>query len=165
MKILHTKSELETFTCAKKVARRLKGGDIVLLEGELGSGKTTFVRGLAAAFGIRERITSPTFVLIHVHRVAKCKERRAKSISLKTLCPMPYALCYLVHVDAYRVKRARELKDAGLLDWLGKPDTVTVIEWGEKIKPLLRGRRYIVIQFQHERGPNGRKIITNFQFT
>lgn len=126
-----TRSEAQTIALAKHLARRLKGGDVVLLQGELGSGKTTFVRGLAAAFGIHERITSPTFVLLHVHRVTRYRLHVTR----------------FVHVDAYRVKRARELKDVGLADWLGRPDTIVVVEWGEKIKTLLKGVRPIIVKF------------------
>lgn len=141
-----THNEPETIALAKKFARRLKGGDIVLLQGELGSGKTTFVRGLAQALGVKEKIKSPTFILFRVHRVTHHKLH----------------VTQFVHVDAYRVKHARELKEAGLLDWLGRPDTITVVEWGRKIKPLVKGRQYLQIKFQHGRKLNERRILANF---
>ena len=149
MNIYRTKSEKETRALARTFARRLKGGDVLLLQGELGAGKTTFVKGLAEAFGIKEKIKSPTFVLMQVHRVAKGIEHRAKSRKQKTLRSKPYALCYLVHADAYRVKSAGELMEAGLADWVGRPDALLMVEWGEKIKPLLRGKKYLTIKFKH----------------
>lgn len=139
---VRTYTEKETATLAKKITRGLNGGEVILLQGELGAGKTTFVRGLAQAFGIKERIKSPTFVLMHHHKIKNAK----------------FKINNFVHCDAYRVKRARELKDIGLLDWLGRPDTVTIVEWGEKIKPLLKGRRYMVIRFRHGNKENERII-------
>ncbi|MBI2552474.1 tRNA (adenosine(37)-N6)-threonylcarbamoyltransferase complex ATPase subunit type 1 TsaE [Candidatus Uhrbacteria bacterium] len=152
------KNEQQTLALARRLARTLRGGDVLLLQGELGAGKTTFVRGLARALGVRSRIKSPTFTLIHVHELAKGKEHRAKGTLHKTLSSKLYALRYLVHCDAYRIKRARELRDAGLMDWLGRPDTLVVVEWGEKIKPLLKGRRYILIKFEHGEQGNQRII-------
>src|SRR3989344_4523929 len=142
MKRYFSKNERETIGLAKKIAGRLKGGEVLLLEGELGAGKTTFVKGLAQAFGIKERVTSPTFVLIHQHRI------RNQELGIRNL----------VHVDAYRIHNARELEQAGLMEWSGRPDTLTVIEWGEKTKPLLRGRIYKVIKFQHGKKENERII-------
>lgn len=138
----HTKSETQTTALASRLARTLKGGEILLLSGELGAGKTSFTKALARALGVSELITSPTFVLMHQHRMknVKCKIKN------------------LIHCDAYRIREAQELGAVGLLDWLGRPDTVTVIEWGEKIKPLLRGRKYQVIQFAHGKKAGERVI-------
>lgn len=137
-----TRNETETYAVARGIASRLKGGDVLLLKGELGAGKTTFVKGLARALGIEEKIKSPTFTLIHQHRI------KNQGLRIK----------HLVHCDAYRVKNARELMEAGLTDWLGRPDTLTVIEWGEKILPPLRERQYILIKFENGKGLNERVI-------
>lgn len=158
-----TGSEKETIVLAKKFARRLKGGDIVLLQGELGSGKTTFVRGLARAFGIRERITSPTFVLMRVHQLAHRRQHTADGKMKRAVGRKLLAVRHLVHVDAYRVKSARELADVGLADWLGRPDTIVVVEWGEKIKPLLKGRDHLCIKFKYGEKLSERIILVNDQ--
>lgn len=89
-----------------RVAAELRAGDVVLLTGELGAGKTTFTRGLGAALGVRGTVTSPTFVLARTHP-------RAHGPSL-------------VHVDAYRLSDAAELDDLDL-DFEG---SIIVIEWG-----------------------------------
>ena len=89
-----------------RIARQLRVGDLVVLEGELGAGKTTLTRGLGAALGARGAITSPTFVLARQH---------------PTSSGVP-----LVHVDAYRLSSATELDDLDL-DW---DNTMTVVEWG-----------------------------------
>ncbi len=89
-----------------RVARQLRAGDVVLLTGELGAGKTTFTRGLGAALGVRGTVTSPTFVLARTHP----RDDGAP----------------LVHVDAYRLSDAAELDDLDI-DFDG---SIVVVEWG-----------------------------------
>jgi tRNA threonylcarbamoyl adenosine modification protein YjeE len=89
-----------------RLAPLLRAGDLVQLDGELGAGKTTFTRGLGAALGTREAITSPTFVLAREHPTASGTP--------------------LVHVDAYRLATAVELEDLDL-DW---EHSIVVVEWG-----------------------------------
>ena len=89
-----------------RLAPVLRAGDLVQLDGELGAGKTTLTRGLGAALGAREAITSPTFVLAREHPTASGTP--------------------LVHVDAYRLATAAELDDLDL-DW---ENAIVVVEWG-----------------------------------
>jgi tRNA threonylcarbamoyl adenosine modification protein YjeE len=89
-----------------RLAPLLRPGDLVQLDGELGAGKTTFTRGLGAALGTREPVTSPTFVLAREHPTAS---------------GVP-----LVHVDAYRLATAAEIEDLDL-DW---QHAIVVVEWG-----------------------------------
>ena len=104
------------------MARELKDGEIIALVGHLGSGKTTFIKGLAKGLGVKDTITSPTFVLMKIYKT------KHKSIRK------------FVHVDCYRVPGI-ELASIGLTDYLNQPDTVVAIEWAEKlpkkIKPSL----------------------------
>jgi tRNA threonylcarbamoyladenosine biosynthesis protein TsaE len=93
---------------AQEVATWLTAGDVVLLTGELGAGKTTFTRGLGAALGVRGAVTSPTFVLARTHPRLDPAEPP------------------LVHVDAYRLSTAMELDD---LD-IDFDRSIVVIEWG-----------------------------------
>lgn len=87
------------------VATQLRAGDLIALNGELGAGKTTFVRGMGAALGVRGSVTSPTFVLARTHPRASGPP--------------------LVHVDAYRLSSAAELDDLDL-DYEG---SIVVVEW------------------------------------
>ena len=108
MKTFITQSNLETQKVAFKLAQKYRKG-IFALVGELGAGKTTFVQGFAKGLGIKDKIISPTFVLIRQH---------------KNLC----------HVDLYRVENFQEL---GLKDFFENPNNIILIEWAEKIKDLL----------------------------
>ncbi|MFH2136759.1 MAG: tRNA (adenosine(37)-N6)-threonylcarbamoyltransferase complex ATPase subunit type 1 TsaE, partial [Patescibacteria group bacterium] len=133
------KNEKETLAFAEKFAKGLRGGEVVGLVGELGAGKTVFTRGLARGLGIKERIQSPTFLLMKIYNVSPptgLPRRQAGSgHKIKTL----------VHVDAYRLSGAGELVGIGILDWFGRADTVTVIEWADKVQELLRGEKVIKI--------------------
>lgn len=100
-----------------QVAGWLSPGDVLLLNGALGAGKTTFTRGLGAALGVRGAVTSPTFVIARVHPG-----------------PLP-----LVHVDAYRLASYAELDDLDLEHDLA--EAVTVIEWGGGVAEGLASRR------------------------
>lgn len=114
-------SEKETEKIARKLAKKLRGGEIIGLIGNLGAGKTVFVRGLAKAFGIKKPITSPSFVLLKPYKI---KDSRFK-------------IKELVHVDAYRLKNEKDLIDIGIKDWLGKKDTISIIEWADRVKKIL----------------------------
>jgi len=116
-----TKSEKETYKFAKDFAKTLKGGEVIALIGNLGAGKTVFAQGLAAGFGIKEVVNSPTFVLMKVYKI---QDPRSK-------------IQDLIHVDAYRTHDPQELLDIGLADYMGQEGVVTVIEWADKVKPIL----------------------------
>jgi tRNA threonylcarbamoyladenosine biosynthesis protein TsaE len=94
----------------RRVARLLRAGDLVVLTGDLGAGKTTFAQGLGEGLGVRGPVTSPTFVIARVH-------------------PSTVGGPPLVHVDAYRLGGLDEVDDLDLDATLA--DSVTVVEWGE----------------------------------
>ncbi len=111
---LRTSSPEHTRALAAATAGVLRPGDVVSLGGELGAGKTSFVQGVAAALGVRRRVTSPTFTLVR---------RYEGDVSL-------------VHVDVYRLDRLQEVMELGEETLLG-PDEVTFVEWGDTVKGLL----------------------------
>jgi tRNA threonylcarbamoyladenosine biosynthesis protein TsaE len=112
----------------KILAKSLKGGEIFALIGPLGSGKTTFVKALGRELKIRQKITSPTFILLQAFPF---KLRAKKGI-------------WLYHLDLYRTKNFKEVKALGLLEVWGRPDTVTLIEWADKIKKYLPEKSKII---------------------
>ncbi len=128
-----SKNEIETKDIAKEFASTLKGGDIVLLIGNLGAGKTTFVKGLAEGLGITDDILSPTFTLLNIYN----------------LQPNTSHLRQLIHVDTYRLKTEQELIDIGIEDYLGDQQTLCVIEWPEKIQNLLKNRKTVKVTIEH----------------
>ncbi|NMB70192.1 tRNA (adenosine(37)-N6)-threonylcarbamoyltransferase complex ATPase subunit type 1 TsaE [candidate division WWE3 bacterium] len=116
-----TISTEETQKLAEQIASRLCPGDIVLLEGELGAGKTTFVRFLVQFLGFSNRVQSPTFVL------ARQYINNEPSAFIKVIN----------HLDLYRLSSAQELEDLGLTEIFCQPDAITIIEWPSIAKDLL----------------------------
>ncbi|MBI4779663.1 tRNA (adenosine(37)-N6)-threonylcarbamoyltransferase complex ATPase subunit type 1 TsaE [Candidatus Falkowbacteria bacterium] len=132
-------SPKQTFNFAKKFSKNLAGGETLGLIGNLGAGKTVFTKGLALGLGIKKNIASPTFVLMKAYSVAKHKKIK-----------------FLVHIDAYRVRSASDLTSIGAHEYFNRPDTVTIIEWADKIKKILpKKARLIKINLQKD---NLRKI-------
>jgi tRNA threonylcarbamoyladenosine biosynthesis protein TsaE len=105
-----TTSASETEQIGAELAATLEPGDVVLVSGELGAGKTTFVRGAMRALGVTEAVTSPTFVVGHLYDGAAAR---------------------LAHLDLYRLG-ALDDEDPGLLDPYFGPDTISFVEWPER---------------------------------
>lgn len=131
-----THSEEETKNFAKNFAAELTGGVILCLYGELGAGKTTFVKGLAEGLQINNTITSPTFTLMNVYET---KQILDKSRNIKQL----------IHIDTYRLKDEKELIEIGAEDYVGAEDTITVIEWPEKVDQFLKEKKVVKIFLNH----------------
>lgn len=131
-----THSPEETIAFGRTLAGWLTPPKLVLLRGGLGAGKTTLVKGIAAAFDAAEEedVTSPTFTLVHEYRG-------------------PQAMLY--HIDLYRIDTLRELETLGLDD-LRTKDSILLIEWGEKFQRFLR-ERDVEISLERE-GENERRI-------
>lgn len=128
-----TSSEKQTFNFAKKLAKTLRGGEVIGLVGDLGAGKTIFAKGLAAGLGIKKRITSPTFVIMKIYEIKNQKPARNAS----PIKAGGSKIKNFTHIDAYRLKSARDLIAIGAKDYLGRSDTVSVIEWADKVMVVL----------------------------
>ncbi|MCS7000551.1 MAG: tRNA (adenosine(37)-N6)-threonylcarbamoyltransferase complex ATPase subunit type 1 TsaE [Bacteroidota bacterium] len=126
--VYSSSSEEETQSIAEQFARRLRSGDIVTISGDLGVGKTEFVRGICRFFEVEDIVTSPTFSIINVYRG-----------TLTTGEPVQ-----IIHIDLYRLKNMKELSSIGLLEWLQLPDAIKVIEWPEKANGIIRSPHYQV---------------------
>jgi tRNA threonylcarbamoyladenosine biosynthesis protein TsaE len=115
---------------AQEIAKNLKGGEIFALIGQLGSGKTTFVKTLVKALKLNKNVPSPTFVIMNMFG-AKVKNK-----------PLIF-----YHLDLYRTKNFREVKSLGIQEFWGKAHTITFIEWADKIKSHLP-KKTITIKFK-----------------
>jgi tRNA threonylcarbamoyladenosine biosynthesis protein TsaE len=112
-----TRSAEDTEAAGERLGRALQAGDVVALTGELGAGKTCFIRGLTRGLGVGTPATSPTFVLINEYQ----------------------GRLAVHHVDAYRTDSFTELMELGLPE-LFDEGGVTLIEWADKVEPLLPPR-------------------------
>lgn len=116
-----TANPLETIKLAKQEANKLKSGHVLALVGELGVGKTHFVKGLALGLGIKQNINSPTFVILKKYQLPKTKGQ----------------IKYLIHIDCYRLNTGEELLDLGWQELIAQPANLVVVEWADKIKSIL----------------------------
>ncbi|MBX4215389.1 tRNA (adenosine(37)-N6)-threonylcarbamoyltransferase complex ATPase subunit type 1 TsaE [Candidatus Parcubacteria bacterium] len=130
----------ETRALAKEVLAHLaqrprRHALVVVLSGNLGAGKTAFVRALAGHLGVKERVQSPTFVLEKVY-------------ALPARAQKAFRLSRLVHIDAYRLERPAELLALGFESLAASPENLVVIEWGERVRKLLP-KSHRVMAFTH----------------
>ena len=110
MPVYWSDSVAATRACGERLGRRLRGGEVVLLAGTLGAGKTVFAQGVAAALGVQAPVVSPTF-----------------TFAVRYAGRLP-----LVHYDLYRVQYPEELREIGFLE-ADDPETVALVEWGDRI--------------------------------
>lgn len=106
-----TLSAEETSNLGKKLARTLKGGEIIALYGKLGSGKTSFIQGLAKGLKIKEPVNSPSYVLIKIYQ-------------------------NLIHIDLYRLENQQQIKELGLEEFFDNKKNIVAIEWADKIDSI-----------------------------
>ena len=136
-----SKSDQETQKLGAEFARELKNGDIVLLYGDLGYGKTTFVKGIARGLGITTRITSPTFVIVRSHEV-KIQRAKGKSANQKSKV--------LYHIDLYRIENAVQFVSLGIKEILQDQDSIKLVEWPGKMAELPVQRWDIVFEMNND---------------
>ena len=143
MEIL-TNSPQETQELGQKIANKLNS-NLVCLYGELGTGKTTFVQGFAKGFGIKDRILSPTFIMIRIYKIPPENQKSHSNF---------------YHVDLYRAKNEKDAKTIGLSELWQDPKNLVIIEWADRIKKILpKNRTDIYFKYLSK---NKRKIkITN----
>jgi len=129
-----TTSEQETVDLAGRLVGELEAGAWVLLKGDLGAGKTAFVRGLARALGVDPAaVTSPTFVLVQEYR----------------------GDLRLLHVDLYRLEGGTAVDELGLDDLAAEENTIVAVEWGERLPAPPRGAVTVTIE---DLGENTRRV-------
>jgi tRNA threonylcarbamoyladenosine biosynthesis protein TsaE len=135
-KELKTKSARGTQNLGKKLAQNFlvsarpsKGALVIGLEGDLGGGKTTFVQGFAKGLGIKEKILSPTFVILKKFKIPNRK--------FKTF----------YHIDCYRIQGPKDILDLGFNETISNPENIIIIEWADKIKKILP-KKATILEFE-----------------
>jgi len=124
--IYQSKSFEETVQIGESLGEKLNGGELILLNGRLGSGKTCFTKGLAKALSVEDIITSPSFTLMNVYR--------GSSLTL-------------YHLDLYRIESNDTLIDYELEEYF-TPDSVVVIEWGDRLEEMYDLKEIIEVQIE-----------------
>lgn len=117
-----TYSEEETIALGEEFARKLRSGNIVALNGDLGTGKTRFVKGICRGLGVKEHVASPTFTIV--------TEYNGSSVNV-------------FHFDFYRIKSLIEVREIGVEEYL-RGDSICLIEWADRIKQILPLNRFDV---------------------
>ncbi len=133
MKIITTKTERGTRAAARRLAATLRGGEVIVLRGDMGAGKTVFAKGIAEGLGIKQTVVSPTFTI-------------GASYSGRL---------NMHHFDMYRLHSQDEAEETGITELLGSSGGVCVIEWAERIPGLLP-KEYITVKIQ--KTEDGREI-------
>jgi tRNA threonylcarbamoyladenosine biosynthesis protein TsaE len=134
-KIFLSKNSFETKKFGENLAKKIikekikKRALILALEGDLGGGKTTFLQGFAEGLGIKEKILSPTFILMRKFKIPRKKFEN------------------FYHFDCYRIKKTKEILDLGFKEIISNPKNIVAIEWAEKIRKILP-KELILIKFK-----------------
>lgn len=129
-------SENETIEIAKKIASNLKSDDIIVLTGDLGSGKTKFTEGILDYFGFKDEISSPTFTIVNEYKNEKVK---------------------IFHFDVYRLADLDEFYAIGGDEYFGKG--ICIIEWGEQVEEALP-KRYLKIAFSKDDENENKRVLS-----
>jgi tRNA threonylcarbamoyladenosine biosynthesis protein TsaE len=132
---LISKSEGDTRKIAALLSPFFQPGDVIVLDGELGAGKTHFVKGFAEARGSQDSVTSPTFSVANFYRTATGE---------------------ILHVDVYRIETPEEYDDLGLADYFSQ--AVVLVEWGLKFPGYLDD--YLLISFARDKAGSDHRLLT-----
>jgi tRNA threonylcarbamoyladenosine biosynthesis protein TsaE len=169
-----TKSEKETQKIAADLAHEVigslqrwadqanKSSVVIALEGELGVGKTTFVKGFAKALGMKVKIKSPTFTLMKEYKIPSLKKSQIPRSLLATGIPaegLGTNSKHLVHIDCYRVRDHKDLAILDLKSLFKSPDNIVLIEWPERVRKILP-KKFTRVHIDHI-SQNERRIYIN----
>lgn len=144
-----TTSSRETGLIARDLAKELskrkssKNSLVIGLSGELGAGKTTFIKSFIRALGVKKRVTSPTFLILRRFRL-----------------PKGGAYKNVFHIDVYRVKEGKELKEIGIEDIISNPTNIVLVEWADRVRGILP-KEMIWLKLEHTEQENERQITIN----
>ncbi|MBU3699911.1 MAG: tRNA (adenosine(37)-N6)-threonylcarbamoyltransferase complex ATPase subunit type 1 TsaE [Candidatus Kapabacteria bacterium] len=141
-KTFHSSSQRQTQDLGEDFAAQLSPGDVVALEGDLGAGKTEFVRGVCRYFNVQDIVTSPTFAIINQY-----------DGSLAGGSPVR-----IYHVDLYRIETQEQLRSVGFVEMVNDTSAIKFIEWPEKARSEMPDRHWTVALTNDASNENGRMI-------
>lgn len=133
-KVYLTKTSRETKILAQNLSKTLKPGDFLAFYGNLGSGKTTFIQGLAEGLRIKRRIISPTFIIVRTYKL------RIKNYELR--------INNFYHIDLYRIESKNDLLGLGIDEIIEDKNNIVAVEWAEKMEDMLPDKR-IELHFKY----------------
>ena len=136
-----TNSEEETIELGRKFAERLSPGDVVAINGDLGSGKTEFIKGICDYFNVGEMVNSPTFTIMN-HYIGSLDGQEVN----------------IFHIDLYRIENEKELAEIGFDECVNSPEYIKLIEWPEKAGNRIDNWNYKVVIKTDENDENKREI-------
>jgi tRNA threonylcarbamoyladenosine biosynthesis protein TsaE len=157
-----TKNYKQTQKLGEKISQEIlnckknKEAVVLLLKGDLGGGKTTFLQGFAKGLGVKEKVLSPTFVIMKKFPIFSKKPTVHKTPD-RVFC----VLKYFYHIDCYRLKNYKDAVELGLKDILKNPENIVAIEWPEKISKILP-KDAIKINFKFI-NKNTREVLINLK--
>jgi tRNA threonylcarbamoyladenosine biosynthesis protein TsaE len=133
-----TNNSKQTQKMGELLAKELRGGEIICLTGDLGSGKTTFAQGILKGLGLKGAFVSPTFMIMKEYDISCSIEHRAYNKKQKTkMFHVPCSMFHNVyHIDAYRVK-AKDILDLGWKEIIADSQNIVIIEWAERVKRIM----------------------------
>jgi tRNA threonylcarbamoyladenosine biosynthesis protein TsaE len=111
-------SQEDTINLGKKIASKIKGGEVMCLYGTLGCGKTTFMKGFISYFLPNRRVLSPTFIIVRHYLINK------------------NGIKNVFHTDLYRIENTEQISDLGLSEFMNQSDTIIAIEWADKMRTV-----------------------------
>ncbi len=139
-----SRSVAETRRIASGLAGRLRGGELILVNGPVGAGKTTFIAALAKSLGVNRRVRSPSFVLFSVYPA------RRKRIEV------------FIHADCYRLKRRPELSSLGLAEYIKSDRAVVAVEWSSRFPSAWSGQRLVRVSLASVT-KTARRVVVRFE--
>ncbi len=140
-----TKNPSQTRKLGEKLAKKIlkknpKKAVVIGLVGELGGGKTTFLQGFARGLGIKQKILSPTFVIMRKYEIP----RRKSLVFLRGRQNTRYKIQNFYHIDCYRIRKPKEILALDFKEIISNHKNIVAVEWAERIKKLLSSRPFIL---------------------
>lgn len=132
----------DTLNLGKDFAKQLIAGDVVIFEGDLGAGKTHFIKGICKYFRVSEEVTSPTFTLVNMYSGEMNED-----------------YLDIIHIDLYRIENPAELTNIGFDEYLYDTDTIKLIEWPQKAGKTLDNNYHYMIEIQIDDFDENKRVI------